>query len=594
MASHFQWYPSSEEVIVPFNARYSFPTQANKAVKVTPRVPPISGTTFTPTGGPIRITLPAQGYMNPRNSTLEFDVTLTTGTDSTVGNAAEMLRFQNNIQSIFSRARLLYGSTPLEDIGDYNVIVRALTEWTCTNQNGTLDSVSINEGIGGVAFGVNAAGSGEVGTKGVRLGVTPIPPHSGASATYQAHEADYAMYQQKIVNVRQKYIQGSSYPYQRAAASAETFGYGTVPVGGNTSTSAAGATYSVTRRYQIQLAFGLFNQEKLIPLKWMASQLTLELTLAPPASCLFQMMSYGQTQTTTPTYSVSNVNFIPEILEFDASYDAMFLKGLREGGVPIKFSTWHTYTYSIGGLNTVNFIIPEKSRSIKSIFVLQRRGTDTISTDSGASFFCSGTSMTVADGSGAINGGSLQTYQFRIGGRYFPAAPVQCSTTLSSGITNGGAEAFIEHQKALNQMGDYRLSVPLNTLRWAVPNALTAAGTTLGGASNTNGAHAAMIINEGDFSGGEILSFDSSGRPSTGALYGQSVSLVGSTQFSCSIDLETASGVEIAGLNAEEQSDISFIALYSNNQATNNVLEAFVYYDAMIVLRENNVLELIQ
>ena len=58
MATHFQWYPSSEETVVPFNARYSFPTQANKAVKVTPRVPPVAGTTFTPAGGPIRITLP--------------------------------------------------------------------------------------------------------------------------------------------------------------------------------------------------------------------------------------------------------------------------------------------------------------------------------------------------------------------------------------------------------------------------------------------------------------------------------------------------------------------------------------------------------
>jgi len=72
------------------------------------------------------------------------------------------------------------------------------------------------------------------------------------------------------------------------------------------------------------------------------------------------------------------------------------------------------------------------------------------------------------------------------------------------------------------------------------------------------------------------------------------VTAIGSTQFCAAIDLETSSGLEIAGLNAEEQSDIAFIAQYSANQATDNILEAYVYFDAMMVLRENNVLELIQ
>jgi hypothetical protein len=63
--------------------------------------------------------------------------------------------------------------------------------------------------------------------------------------------------------------------------------------------------------------------------------------------------------------------------------------------------------------------------------------------------------------------------------------------------------------------------------------------------------------------------------------------------------LETSNGVEISGLNAEEQSDISIIAYWSLPQVTGSAaipsaLEVYTYYDAMIVLRENNVLELIQ
>jgi len=29
MASHFKWYPSETETVVPFNARYSFPSQVS-------------------------------------------------------------------------------------------------------------------------------------------------------------------------------------------------------------------------------------------------------------------------------------------------------------------------------------------------------------------------------------------------------------------------------------------------------------------------------------------------------------------------------------------------------------------------------------
>jgi len=62
-------YPASEEVIVPWNARYAFPSQSNKAEKMTPRIPPKNGNAFNP-GQVIRLEFPAQGK-NP----CEFKVT---------------------------------------------------------------------------------------------------------------------------------------------------------------------------------------------------------------------------------------------------------------------------------------------------------------------------------------------------------------------------------------------------------------------------------------------------------------------------------------------------------------------------------------
>jgi len=60
MSSHFRWYPSSDEMVVPFMAQYAFPSQANKSVKMTPRIPPKNGFVFTP-GNVIRLEFPAQG-----------------------------------------------------------------------------------------------------------------------------------------------------------------------------------------------------------------------------------------------------------------------------------------------------------------------------------------------------------------------------------------------------------------------------------------------------------------------------------------------------------------------------------------------------
>jgi hypothetical protein len=90
MSAHFKWDPGSSEVIVPWNAQFSFPTQANKAIKLTPRIPPKNGALFVP-GSVIRVEFPAQGYVNPLNTTLEFDVTLQAY--GTQGN--DIIRFQN-------------------------------------------------------------------------------------------------------------------------------------------------------------------------------------------------------------------------------------------------------------------------------------------------------------------------------------------------------------------------------------------------------------------------------------------------------------------------------------------------------------------
>ncbi len=200
------------------------------------------------------------------------------------------------------------------------VIVRGLTEWTGTNQSGTLDQTSINEGVGGYTTG--------------------YAPTSGVPG---------------IVNTRQTYIQG----YGNATNTDETTiklfdSNGAVP-NATTAVTSPGSTKYSTRRYQINFALGLFTQDKLIPTKFMASQLAIEITLENPASCM--IAKAGGATGAAPTYYVTNINLIPEILEFDSSYDAMFLKGLREGGVPIKVLSFSTS--SLHGIHSVSLLLEQ-------------------------------------------------------------------------------------------------------------------------------------------------------------------------------------------------------------------------------------------
>ena len=546
MSSHFQWYPSDASVVVPWNARYAYPNQSNKAVKTTPRIPPQSGGVFVP-GNTIRLNFPAQGYLNCSNTTLTFDATMY----GYGAHETSLVRFQNNIQSLFTRVRILYGSTTLEDVVDYAGIMRCLTEWTCTNQSTSMDGQSISDGIGGV---VPACGPG---------GTAAGPVTSG------------------LINTRSAIIQGLDGTVATTGSATAQSGMGNVP---NTSFG-SGPTSSVTRystrRYQVNLGLGLLTQDKLIPLKYMASQLSIEITLAQPSGCMFAYPTTAANSSTQPTYAITNVNLIPELVEFDSSYDTEFVQGLEARGVPIKFSSWHTYSFATGGSSTVNCQIQERSRSVKAIFAVLKRNPENILTDSGATFF-----DTAAANS---TGSTMQSYQFRIGGRYFPAQPVQLNLPGLS-ISNGGAEAFVELQKSLNILGDYRLSSSVNALRWANQPA-TSAVATVGISSQ---------LNEFDYLN-DIVSYSAGGNPTyrarriNNATTG--MSLEGSLASACfcsSIDLETSNGIEISGLNAEEQSDISFNAAWSHPQDVTFGINVYTYYDAMIILKLNNVIDLVQ
>lgn len=508
MASHYRLYDGMGEVI-PFNARYAYPTQANRSWKSLVKIPSKNGSVFNSNQNPtIRIELPAQAYLNTATSYLQFDLQFHADPTST------NVRLQNNVQSWIKRARWLYGSLVGEDIRDYNVIVRTLTEGSGTNNTFILDQTTLSDGVGGIRF---------------------VADKNGNTG---------------LVNVRNFDIQCANMSINAADPTMIT------PIA---------CSADAPRRYQVQLALGLFQQNKLLPLKWMASQLAIELEMADFDECC----CHTGPGKNTDYYTVSNVMFLADLVEFDGTYDAAFLEGLRTGGVPIKFSSWDTFMSTPLPSDKQTIMIAERNRSIKAAFCVQlppRRpstsavqGTANLPWDSHA-FLESSAGLDPALGATT---GWLVSYQWRIGGKYYPSQAVACGDTSK---TNGGVEAYSEFAKALNIVGDYRLSTAVNTTRWVKTSnrGNNVAGSTCvdwWGSENPTEAH---------------------------------WTLVGPSCFVVSGDFETTSGDEVSGLNGEEQNDIALMLQYSAAQDSSCSYDVFVYYDALLILRDNNLVELIK
>ncbi len=450
----------------------------------------------------------------------------------------------------------MYGATPIEDLINYNVIVRFMTEWTTNSPLGTIDQSSIDQGIGGVSYGVDSsANNGMVNVRTALIqGVSGALPDNGQDIAAVPAVVNFG----NISGNGNGYIPHTTEPLV------------TPPTG----------SLHVTRRYQFQIAAGLFQQPKLIPLKYMASQFAVEFTLEQPQACITVSGIGSAFATYQPTYVVGNCWLLAETLTFDPSYDEAFLQGLYTNGVPIKGASWHTFLFSSALSSTCNLQIQERARSVKGLVAIQRRAQPNYYVDNGASF------MDTAQSAANSAPSCLQQYQWRIGSRYFPGAPVQCSTTNGSGTGNGCVEAYTELAKFLNIVGDYSLSTPTSSRTWGHQNA----------SGNLQEFDYIQEISEVAGDGTPILTAYADPNLDSFA------TMLGAQHFAMAINLETTNGVEISGLNAEEQSDIVLSAQWKLPQVTGltnpyigsitggvpSSLEVYSFYDFLFILKENN------
>ncbi|KXS08791.1 hypothetical protein M427DRAFT_39959, partial [Gonapodya prolifera JEL478] len=208
MSSHFLFHSEASET-VPMEARYSFPTQASRVVKSVVKIPPRSGVDMkslsaSAKGRLIQLTLPAQGYLNPLESYLRFDLTINSSNTAATNGITVDVDYQN-------RSGLI-----LEGMGS------------------DMDRASLHN----------------------------LTTFSGSGT--QSQDGNTV----KAVNIL-------------AGRSTALWGTGSAATG----TSSAPV---LTHTYCLNLGAGLLTQQKLIPLKWLANQLTIELEIEEPGAFLVQ------------------------------------------------------------------------------------------------------------------------------------------------------------------------------------------------------------------------------------------------------------------------------------------------------------------
>ena len=573
MSSSFKFHSAVPE-IVPWQAQYKFPSQANKIRKQTVKLVPKNGATFAQ-NQIIRFELPADGYCNMLNTALSFDVVTALPLVPIAADSSQPQAIGTPIVSLprggghnyIKRLRILYGSLVLEDIQEYKTLARMFTEMG-TSKNYAASTSSILNGDAESTlhnvdnpFAMNGTATGASLTQ--------------TSATFSSNAiADNNLIQQQMIG-------GVCNALGSSSAAAKTVQATFADIGNDL---VAGSS-SVTRTFTIQLLSGLLSCKKLLPLKWMASQLAIEITVASVTECVITNMVIP------PTVTLQNMNLVTEILEFDSSYDYAFFEGLNKPtGVPIKFSSWHYHQFAVTGTN-LTYQIHERSRSVKSAFAVIRQLTPQLQFDADWFFHNVNDSIspasvnfpTSATATGLLTPGftrgavttlaaltaaattatgqaildlcaPIQQYQWRIGGQYYPAQPVRVAGSLGKNGTNiiaRGEEAFLELQKAIDSLGDGTSSGGIHHWNY-----------TITGTNGYNGEGSKFIMG---------TSFETPG------LGPESVN----------------------GINAEEQNDLALYIQGNQGGTTGTTtalakkLEVFINFDCLLLVRSGNVVDLV-
>ncbi len=579
MATTDRLFTSLASEVVPYSATYGFPSQSIRAYKQTAKIVPKNNVARFTNGNTIRIEFPATGYMNPIETQLCFNLNFTC--TSSIGNITA------------------------------NITTAGTSEFTLENNISRL-------------FRRCRILYGSMVVEDIQDYATLVAMLTAATTQTSVYETNHGRFQGIGCYAKRRNYHGV------AAVATGT--------GNNGATIAAG-TGNIVRRYTVPIYAGMFMQRKLIPLKWMSSQFAIELELVQDSKELIEMgvlyspntaLNIRPTPFSNVVINVGQVELVTQVVEFDKGFDTQVFNVLQKG-LPLQCQSWNSYITNLTALNQ-QIQIQDRSRSVRAaLAVVTSDACKTYYADS-KRFFASATLQ---------QSGALQSYQWRVGGRYYPSQPVQCHGTssgarndINQGYHTPAVEAWAELQKVFDNLdmkaavfGDssyYISATPQFVLGSDGAEFVATDGTTI----NTVGTIPANCFVGNQFIGLNNLDTFSDGMPvvyvagsepvdtetitaSNATLTPDPNAATRATKFIMAGDFVSDRGDTISGINIEEQSDLMLQLVFNGTippgsqyrqssgaaSATgtlSRICRIFVWYDYLLLLTANNTLTLIK
>ena len=204
-------------------------------------------------------------------------------------------------------------------------------------------------------------------------------------------------------------------------------------IGNNASVQNANGT---SRGYSVKLMSALLNNPKMVPLGWVAGGgLVLELTLDSDQNAIWNDAG------TQGTYSISEVNYIGQVVEMEEGFNQSFRAMLASsGGIQWAGSTFRGHNYSFTSAANGSAVIPvsERAKSIKALYTILRL-------NGGANDQFAATKYTLSHRT--FN--DTISYQVKIGSNVYPSQPITGSSTDVS-------QYVAELVKSFSALGDVR------------------------------------------------------------------------------------------------------------------------------------------
>ena len=187
------------------------------------------------------------------------------------------------------------------------------------------------------------------------------------------------------------------------------------------------------RRVIFKPMFGMFNQDKLLPLRYMPLQIEIELVNSGSDAV---HVGAWDGQTNTANWSISDIQCKCDLLTLDNSLDNEYASHLLSGkSLPINFSTWNHTNQSTGNDKNFSANINRALTRLKSVFITLQ-GSEGAWNKTSNDFF----HPIAVKATDAYSVNDEHQYQIQIGSKLIPEYPVKSLTESLSQLrkTVGG------------------------------------------------------------------------------------------------------------------------------------------------------------